>query len=232
MFDPFLLLDEMGPTDVAPGEAVGAPDHPHRGFETVTYMLEGEFEHRDSAGHHGVIHTGDVQWMTAGSGVVHSEMPARDVAARGRTHARLAALGEPAARRQDDAAALPGPARGRHPDRRSATGSGRRSSRARRSAWSGPASTHVPILYVHARVDAGATLDLPVAADANVFAYVLDGDRSVRPATARPRRRAQLVAFGPGGDGVRVARRRCTASSSSCSRAGRCASRSSATGRS
>src|ERR1700761_6311983 len=74
-FDPFLLLDEMGPVEVAPGEAVGAPDHPHRGFETVTYMLEGEFEHRDSAGHHGVIHTGDVQWMTAGSSVVHSEMP-------------------------------------------------------------------------------------------------------------------------------------------------------------
>ena len=64
--DPFLLLDEMGPVDYAPGEAVGAPDHPHRGFETVTYVLEGEIEHEDSAGHRGAIGPGDVQWMTAG----------------------------------------------------------------------------------------------------------------------------------------------------------------------
>jgi quercetin 2,3-dioxygenase len=73
--DPFLMLDEMGPVDYGPGEAVGAPDHPHRGFETITYILEGEIEHRDSAGHRGVIRPGGVQWMTAGSGVVHSEMP-------------------------------------------------------------------------------------------------------------------------------------------------------------
>src|SRR5262245_52631192 len=74
VFDPFLLLDEMGPVDNAPGEAVGAPDHPHRGFETVTYMLDGEIQHEDSAGHKGRIGPGDVQWMTAGAGVVHSEM--------------------------------------------------------------------------------------------------------------------------------------------------------------
>jgi redox-sensitive bicupin YhaK (pirin superfamily) len=73
--DPFLLIDEMGPIDYRPGEAVGAPDHPHRGFETVTYVLEGEMEHEDSAGHRGVIKAGDVQWMTAGAGVIHSEMP-------------------------------------------------------------------------------------------------------------------------------------------------------------
>ncbi len=73
--DPFLLVDEMGPIDYPPGEAVGAPDHPHRGFETVTYILEGESEHSDSAGHHGFIKAGDVQWMTAGKGVVHAEMP-------------------------------------------------------------------------------------------------------------------------------------------------------------
>jgi len=75
LFDPFLLLDEMGPVDHAPGGAVGAPDHPHRGFETVTYMLAGEIQHEDSAGHKGRIGPGDVQWMTAGSGVVHSELP-------------------------------------------------------------------------------------------------------------------------------------------------------------
>lgn len=73
--DPFLLLDEMGPITYAPGEAVGAPDHPHRGFETVTYVLAGEAQHEDSAGHRGTIGPGDVQWMTAGGGIVHSEEP-------------------------------------------------------------------------------------------------------------------------------------------------------------
>ena len=77
-FDPFLLLDEMGPMDVAPGEAKGAPDHPHRGFETVTYILSGDMEHKDSSGHAGQLRSGDVQWMTAGSGVVHAEMPSAE----------------------------------------------------------------------------------------------------------------------------------------------------------
>ncbi|MBV8600546.1 MAG: pirin family protein [Candidatus Eremiobacteraeota bacterium] len=73
--DPFLLIDEMGPVKYAPGEAIGAPDHPHRGFETVTYIIDGEMEHEDSHGHRGAIRSGDVQWMTAGAGVIHSEMP-------------------------------------------------------------------------------------------------------------------------------------------------------------
>ncbi|KAJ2550290.1 hypothetical protein EV175_004130 [Coemansia sp. RSA 1933] len=73
--DPFLMLDHLGPVNYGPGEAVGAPDHPHRGFETVTYILEGEFEHHDSHGNHGLLKPGWVQWMTAGSGVIHSEMP-------------------------------------------------------------------------------------------------------------------------------------------------------------
>lgn len=76
--DPFLLLDEMGPMDVKPNEAKGAPDHPHRGFETVTYMLSGSYEHRDSQGHSGNLNPGDIQWMTAGSGVVHSELPSKE----------------------------------------------------------------------------------------------------------------------------------------------------------
>src|SRR5687767_15948707 len=87
--DPFLLIDEMGPSDYGPGEAVGAPDHPHRGFETVTYILEGEGAHEDSAGHRGVIGPGDVQWMTAGRGVVHSETPSQKLLERGgRMHGR------------------------------------------------------------------------------------------------------------------------------------------------
>ena len=81
-FDPFLLLDEMGPMEVRPGEAKGAPDHPHRGFETVTYMLSGSFRHKDSQGHQGKLAAGDVQWMTAGRGVVHSEEPSEEAVRR------------------------------------------------------------------------------------------------------------------------------------------------------
>ena len=76
LMSPFLLLDEMGPANYGPGEAVGAPWHPHRGFETVTYMLHGEFEHEDSTGGKGKMKAGDVQWMKTGSGIIHSEMPA------------------------------------------------------------------------------------------------------------------------------------------------------------
>jgi redox-sensitive bicupin YhaK (pirin superfamily) len=83
LVDPFLLIDEMGPVDYQPGEAVGAPDHPHRGFETVTYMLEGEFEHEDSAGHRGALRAGDVQWMTAGAGIIHSEEPSQRIRKEG-----------------------------------------------------------------------------------------------------------------------------------------------------
>ena len=75
LMSPFLLLDEMGPVDYAPGDAVGAPSHPHRGFETVTYLLAGGMRHEDSAGNSGDLNPGDVQWMTAGRGVIHSEMP-------------------------------------------------------------------------------------------------------------------------------------------------------------
>src|SRR6188768_1267079 len=81
--DPFLLIDELGPIEYQPGEAVGAPDHPHRGFETVTYVLEGEVLHEDSAGHRGTIKPGGVQWMTAGGGIVHSETPSPATLERG-----------------------------------------------------------------------------------------------------------------------------------------------------
>ncbi len=74
-FDPFLLVDHLGPVEWKPGTPIGAPDHPHRGFETVTYVLAGENEHRDSFGNTDVLRPGDVQWMTAGAGVIHAEMP-------------------------------------------------------------------------------------------------------------------------------------------------------------
>jgi redox-sensitive bicupin YhaK (pirin superfamily) len=73
--DPFLLFDHMGPVEFAAGKGVGTPWHPHRGFETVTYLLEGDMEHRDSMGNHGSLRSGDTQWMTAASGVLHKEGP-------------------------------------------------------------------------------------------------------------------------------------------------------------
>jgi len=78
LMSPFLLLDEMGPVNYGPREAIGAPSHPHRGFETVTYMLEGAMQHADSAGNTGDLNPGDVQWMTAGRGIIHSELPHPD----------------------------------------------------------------------------------------------------------------------------------------------------------
>lgn len=81
--DPFLMLDHVGPVDYMPGEAIGAPDHPHRGFETVSYVVSGTRVHQDSAGNCGKLYPGWVQWMTAGSGVVHSEMPGDEIMLHG-----------------------------------------------------------------------------------------------------------------------------------------------------
>ncbi len=87
LLSPFLLLDEMGPNVTGPGEAVGAPWHPHRGFETVTYLLDGKMQHEDSAGNKGELNPGDVQWMTAGRGIIHSELPHEEFQKTGgRTH--------------------------------------------------------------------------------------------------------------------------------------------------
>jgi len=85
VMDPFLMLDHLGPSVYGPGEAVGAPDHPHRGFETVTYVLEGGFHHKDNAGNEGWLRKGWAQWMTAGRGVIHSEMPTEELLEKGGT---------------------------------------------------------------------------------------------------------------------------------------------------
>ena len=103
-FDPFLLLDDFR-NDRPEDYLAGFPWHPHRGIETITYVLAGTVEHADSMGNRGAIAAGDVQWMTAGSGIIHQEMPKGD---RRRAHARLSAVGEPSRVAQDDGAALPG----------------------------------------------------------------------------------------------------------------------------
>ena len=106
--DPFLLLDQLGPVEYEPNEAKGAPWHPHRGFETVTYVLDGEIAHHDSNGGGGLIGEGDTQWMTAGGGILHDEVPTERALARGRAVARRAAVGEPPVVAEVHAAALPG----------------------------------------------------------------------------------------------------------------------------
>ena len=106
--DPFLMLDAFG-TDNPQDYIGGFPDHPHRGFETVTYMIAGRMRHRDSAGHEGLLQNGGVQWMTAGRGVD----PFRDARAGGRPHGRLPAVAQPAGEGQDARALV-----SRHPERR------------------------------------------------------------------------------------------------------------------
>ena len=176
-FDPFLLLDELGPVDIAPGQAKGAPDHPHRGFETVSYVLEGRLEHKDSQGHAGQLGAGDVQWMTAGAGVVHSEMPEREFARTGgRLHGlqlwvnlprrdkmmkpryqEISAEQIPTAQSDDGLVtvkAIAGEALG----------------------VKSAIATQTPIMYLHFTLQPGATVVQPVPKEYNAFTYVLDGE--------------------------------------------------------
>jgi redox-sensitive bicupin YhaK (pirin superfamily) len=176
MIDPFLLLDEMGPAEYGPGEAVGAPDHPHRGFETVTYMLDGEFEHEDSAGHRGLIRPGDVQWMTAGAGIVHSEMPSRRIREDGgRVHGFQIWVNLPSRLKMTRPRYQELPAKS-IPEAQSDD------ARARVRVIAGAAlgasavfDTHTPIVYQDWSLDDGADVRVPLSADHQAFVYVFGG---------------------------------------------------------
>ena len=176
-FDPFLLLDEMGPSDYAPGEAKGTPDHPHRGFETVTYMLEGRMRHRDSQGNEGELGPGDVQWMTAGAGVVHSEMPHPSILERGgRVHGFQLWVNLPRRDKKMRPRYQEIPA-ARIPEAQSAEGACRVRVIAGESLGARAViDTRTPILYLHVRLAPGARLEQPVARDFNVFAFVVRGE--------------------------------------------------------
>jgi redox-sensitive bicupin YhaK (pirin superfamily) len=196
--DPFLLLDHMGAVEYAPGEAKGAPDHPHRGFETVTYMMDGKIEHRDSNGGGGLITDGATQWMTAGAGIVHSEMPTEDlVASGGLFHGVQLWVNLPKAEKwsppqyQDidaDRVALIASNDG---------GAVVRLIAGELAGHGGPGSTHTPITYAHATVSAGARLEAPWRHDFNALAYVLAG-RGTAGAERLPIAEGQLVVFGAG----------------------------------
>jgi redox-sensitive bicupin YhaK (pirin superfamily) len=198
--DPFLLLDHLGPFDAPPGEAKGAPDHPHRGFETVTYILEGELEHKDSVGNAGHLRAGDVQWMTAGAGVVHSEMPSANVQQNGgRIHGvqlwvnlpRAAKMTRP--RYQEiPAARIP------HATRDGVTV---RVIAGEAYGESAVIETHTPILYFHASLAAGARFEERVPEGFTLMAYVLSGD--VRAGSdERPVREGELAIFAPTGGAI------------------------------
>jgi redox-sensitive bicupin YhaK (pirin superfamily) len=201
-FDPFLLLDEMGPMDLGPGEAKGAPDHPHRGFETVTYMLEGRMEHKDSRGNRGQIGPGDVQWMTAGSGVVHSEMPEAGFAARGgRMHGfqlwvNLPARDKMIAPRYQE---LPG---ARIPTRTSEDGTVTVCVIAGEALGAKAATdTKTPIIYLDCALRPGARFTQPVPVDYNAFAYVVEGE-GIFGRNARRGRANEAILFDNDGDEV------------------------------
>src|SRR6185312_11283953 len=174
-FDPFLLLDEMGPMDVSPGEAKGAPDHPHRGFETVTYLLSGEMEHKDSHDHAGRLTPGDVQWMTAGSGVVHSEIPSREfMRTGGRMHGFQLWVNLPQREKMMKPRYQEIPA-ARIPKATSQDGL------VTVSVIAGEAmdakaviETRTPIVYLHYRIAPGGVATQRVPSGYNVFAYVVD----------------------------------------------------------
>jgi hypothetical protein len=198
LVDPFLLLDEMGPADYGPGEAVGAPDHPHRGFETVTYMLEGQFEHEDSAGNKGAIAAGDVQWMTAGSGVVHSEMPAGFIREKGgRIHGFQIWVNLPARDKMMAPRYQEVPADG-IPE--AATPDGLAKVRVVAGEALGARAvidTRIPIVYQDWTLRPGAAVDQPLAEGLNALVYVFAGQARVG-SEARDLHDGQLALLGPG----------------------------------
>lgn len=202
--DPFVHMDQMGEVDYEPGAARGTSWHPHRGFETVTYMIDGIFEHRDSHGGGGLITNGDTQWMTAGGGILHIERPPDDVVARGGLfHGIQLWVNLPSAskmvgpRYQDlragEVALLRSPDGGALIRIVAGDVDGHR----------GPGVTYTPITMVHATVSPGARLRLPWPAGFNSLAYVMSGDGSAGR-EGRPVGSGQLVVFGAG-DAVTVA---------------------------
>ena len=196
--DPFIHMDQMGEVEYAPGEPKGTPWHPHRGFETVTYIIDGIFRHQDSNGGGGLITNGDTQWMTAGGGILHIEEPTEELIATGglfhgiqlwvNLPARLK-LTQP--RYQDIRAGQVGLLS-------SADGGALvRVIAGELDGHAGPGVTHTPITLVHASVSPGAQLRLPWRADFNALGYVLAGAGTVGR-ERRPVRTGQLAVFGPG----------------------------------
>ncbi len=204
LLDPFVMMDEMGEVDYPPGEAKGTAWHPHRGFETVTYLLDGIFVHQDSHGGGGTIGPGATQWMTAGSGILHIEAPPEHlVVAGGLFHGLQLWVNLPAA----DKFATPR-YQNLEPDSVTLLASPDGGALMRLIAGdvaghSGPGQTHTPMTMVHATVAPGASLELPWRPDYNALVYVMAGSGRVG-AEQRPIAAGQLAVLGSG-DVVAVA---------------------------
>jgi redox-sensitive bicupin YhaK (pirin superfamily) len=203
-FDPFLLLDEMGPVDVAPGQAKGAPDHPHRGFETVTYILSGEMEHKDSQGHAGRLSPGDVQWMTAGAGVIHAEMPsAKFQQTGGRLHGFQLWVNLPRHNKMMQ------PRYQEIPSARIPTAQSEDALvtvRVIAGAALGARAvieTVTPIMYLHFMIRPGGSVLQQTPEQYNAFAYVVNGEGLFGAASERATD-GQMVLFAQDGDKVRI----------------------------
>lgn len=199
LIDPFLLIDELGPVDYAPGQAIGAPDHPHRGFETVSYIIEGDLEHEDSAGHIGRLRSGDVQWMTAGAGIVHSEMPSKELRKNGgRVHGFQIWVNLPAKlkltrpRYQDVPADRIPTARTGHASVKIIAGEA--------LGTKAVIETHTPIVFQDWILQPGADVTVDISRDQQVLAYVFQGAIEIE---GRAVRDGQLAVLGEG-DAVRL----------------------------
>jgi len=204
-FDPFLLLDEMGPMTLAPGAAKGAPDHPHRGFETVTYLLSGEMEHKDSQGHAGKLRAGDVQWMTAGAGVIHSELPSAGFQRTGGTlHGFQLWVNLPSHNKmmkpryqEIPAASIP----------TAQTEDGLVTVRVLAGESLGARAvveTVTPIMYLHFTLRPGGRVMQTVPQEYNAFAYIVDGEGTFG-ADGERGTDGQMVMFAADGDEVLIA---------------------------
>lgn len=201
--DPFIMMDEMGEVDYAPGEPKGTPWHPHRGFETVTYIIDGTFDHQDSYGGGGSITNGATQWMTAGSGILHIEAPPEALVVSGGVfHGLQLWVNLPKSdklsvpRYQDltaDSVALVSSADG---------GSLIRVIAGEVAGHRGPGSTHTPMAMLHATISPGAELDLPWRTDFNALVYVMSGNGFAAPSQT-PLGTGQLAVLGRG-DALRV----------------------------
>lgn len=196
--DPFIHLDQMGEVEYAPGEPKGTPWHPHRGFETVTYIIDGIFDHHDSNGGGGTITNGDTQWMTAGAGILHIETPPEHlVMSGGLFHGFQLWVNLPAAKKWSPPA---------YQDLRASDvallsshdgGALIRVIAGEVDGHQGPGSTQTPITLVHATVQPGAELRLPWCRDYNALVYTLAGSGSVGE-ERRPVQMGQLTVFGEG----------------------------------
>ena len=178
LLSPFLLLDEMGPNVTGPGEAVGAPWHPHRGFETVTYLLDGRMQHEDSAGNKGELNPGDVQWMTAGRGIIHSEVPHDEFQKiGGRTHGFQIWVNLPAEHK------MMAPRYQEIPASESPTveseGVWARVIAGECMGVTSSIDTVIPIMLIHVKMEAGAKLNQNIDSLLNSMIYVFSGKVTV-----------------------------------------------------